>query len=71
MRATWDAWTEWPGLERVEGGVALTFDDGPDPDSTPAVLDALTGRPGGVAGWLGEHGWTSADTDRLRAKLLV
>jgi peptidoglycan/xylan/chitin deacetylase (PgdA/CDA1 family) len=25
------------------GGVALTFDDGPHPDGTPAVLDALAG----------------------------
>jgi peptidoglycan/xylan/chitin deacetylase (PgdA/CDA1 family) len=30
-----------PALERVPAGVALTFDDGPDPDGTPAVLDAL------------------------------
>ena len=33
-----------PALERLEPGaghVALTFDDGPDPDGTPAVLDAL------------------------------
>jgi peptidoglycan/xylan/chitin deacetylase (PgdA/CDA1 family) len=34
-------WTDLPGLERVDSGVALTFDDGPDPDGTPAVLDAL------------------------------
>jgi peptidoglycan/xylan/chitin deacetylase (PgdA/CDA1 family) len=34
-------WAELPGLERVDRGVALTFDDGPDPDATPAVLDAL------------------------------
>ena len=34
-------WAELPGLERVDRGVALTFDDGPDPDDTPAVLDAL------------------------------
>ena len=34
-------WTELPGLERIEHGVAFTFDDGPDPDGTPAVLDAL------------------------------
>jgi peptidoglycan/xylan/chitin deacetylase (PgdA/CDA1 family) len=25
----------------MESGLALTFDDGPDPDATPAVLDAL------------------------------
>ena len=32
-----------PGLAGVgrSGNVALTFDDGPDPDGTPAVLDAL------------------------------
>jgi peptidoglycan/xylan/chitin deacetylase (PgdA/CDA1 family) len=33
-----------PALERVDGAgprVALTFDDGPDPDATPAVLEAL------------------------------
>jgi peptidoglycan/xylan/chitin deacetylase (PgdA/CDA1 family) len=35
-------WREFPALERVPGpGAALTFDDGPDPESTPAVLDAL------------------------------
>jgi peptidoglycan/xylan/chitin deacetylase (PgdA/CDA1 family) len=34
-------WAELPGLERLPDGVALTFDDGPDPDATPAVLDAL------------------------------
>jgi peptidoglycan/xylan/chitin deacetylase (PgdA/CDA1 family) len=31
----------YPGLVRGAAGVALTFDDGPDPDATPAVLDAL------------------------------
>ena len=35
-------WREFPGLERLEEErVALTFDDGPDPEGTPAVLDAL------------------------------
>jgi peptidoglycan/xylan/chitin deacetylase (PgdA/CDA1 family) len=34
-------WAQLPGLERVATGAALTFDDGPDPDATPAVLDAL------------------------------
>jgi peptidoglycan/xylan/chitin deacetylase (PgdA/CDA1 family) len=34
-------WARLPGLERVAAGAALTFDDGPDPDATPAVLDAL------------------------------
>lgn len=34
-------WAELPGLERIEHGVAVTFDDGPDRDGTPEVLDAL------------------------------
>jgi peptidoglycan-N-acetylglucosamine deacetylase len=34
-------WRRFPGRERLEQGLALTFDDGPDPDGTPAVLDAL------------------------------
>lgn len=35
-------WREFAGRERLEEErVALTFDDGPDPDGTPAVLDAL------------------------------
>jgi peptidoglycan-N-acetylglucosamine deacetylase len=37
-------WRELPGLERVPGAgrrAVLTFDDGPDADWTPAVLDAL------------------------------
>lgn len=36
-------WQKHPGIERVAptGKVVLTFDDGPDPDATPAVLDAL------------------------------
>jgi peptidoglycan/xylan/chitin deacetylase (PgdA/CDA1 family) len=36
-------WRQVPGLERVppEAGAALTFDDGPDPEYTPPLLDAL------------------------------
>jgi peptidoglycan/xylan/chitin deacetylase (PgdA/CDA1 family) len=35
-------WRQNPGLEGVEeGAVALTFDDGPDAEGTPEVLDAL------------------------------
>ena len=36
-------WRRHPGIERVAPGgrTILTFDDGPDADSTPAVLDAL------------------------------
>jgi peptidoglycan/xylan/chitin deacetylase (PgdA/CDA1 family) len=44
QRATFERWAEFPGLERLDppaDRVALTFDDGPDPDATPAVLDAL------------------------------
>jgi peptidoglycan/xylan/chitin deacetylase (PgdA/CDA1 family) len=44
LRETFELWQRFPGLEHVEpgrGGAALTFDDGPDPDATPAVLDAL------------------------------
>ena len=44
QRETLARWREFPGLERAPAGgaaVALTFDDGPDPEGTPAVLDAL------------------------------
>jgi len=36
-------WRRVPGLEAIPAGAgaALTFDDGPDPDDTPAVLEAL------------------------------
>ena len=41
---TLERWRRFPGLERLDAGrpeVALTFDDGPDPDCTPRVLDEL------------------------------
>jgi peptidoglycan-N-acetylglucosamine deacetylase len=39
---TLERWQRFPGVERLdEQRVALTFDDGPDPEGTPAVLDAL------------------------------
>jgi peptidoglycan-N-acetylglucosamine deacetylase len=41
---TLERWRAMPALERVDeagGAAALTFDDGPDPDATPAVLEAL------------------------------
>jgi peptidoglycan/xylan/chitin deacetylase (PgdA/CDA1 family) len=42
MLGTAESWREFPALERVPSrGAALTFDDGPDPDATPALLDAL------------------------------
>lgn len=35
-------WRRYPGVEHVAPGLAvLTFDDGPDEDATPDVLDAL------------------------------
>src|SRR3954453_15731348 len=37
-------WADLPALERVDLGVAFTFDDGPDPDGSPEVLDALDER---------------------------
>lgn len=38
IRALPGDWCRWRGQGP---GVALTFDDGPDPESTPALLDAL------------------------------
>jgi protein-tyrosine phosphatase len=43
----------------------------PKPEVMDAVLNALDAREDGIAGWLGEHGWTTSDTERLRAKLLT
>jgi peptidoglycan-N-acetylglucosamine deacetylase len=41
LRETLERWRRFPGRERTRSGVALTFDDGPDPDATPAVLEIL------------------------------
>jgi peptidoglycan/xylan/chitin deacetylase (PgdA/CDA1 family) len=41
---TLERWRRLPALEQLDppgATIALTFDDGPDPDATPAVLDAL------------------------------
>jgi peptidoglycan-N-acetylglucosamine deacetylase len=40
---TLERWRRFPARERADGapGIVLTFDDGPDQDSTPAVLDAV------------------------------
>ncbi|MEO7261194.1 MAG: tyrosine-protein phosphatase [Jatrophihabitantaceae bacterium] len=35
-----------------------------------AVLEAIDTDLGGVLGWLARHGWTDAETERLRRKLL-
>jgi peptidoglycan/xylan/chitin deacetylase (PgdA/CDA1 family) len=36
-------WRRFPGVEQVKPGgrAVLTFDDGPDPEATPGILDAL------------------------------
>ena len=44
QRETEEDWRQFPAVERLPGEsnrVALTFDDGPDEDATPAVLEAL------------------------------
>ena len=44
FRDTEERWRRFPGVERLEPAgerFALTFDDGPDPEATPAVLDVL------------------------------
>jgi peptidoglycan/xylan/chitin deacetylase (PgdA/CDA1 family) len=42
QRAILDGWRDHPGRRRTGGGhAALTFDDGPDPDATPLVLEVL------------------------------
>jgi peptidoglycan-N-acetylglucosamine deacetylase len=40
---TLERWRRFPARERADGaeGIVLTFDDGPDQDSTPTLLDAL------------------------------
>lgn len=56
----------------------LYLRDTSNPDGVPpasadkmlAVLEGIDAEHGGVAGWLAEQGWTDADTQRLRARLL-
>jgi protein-tyrosine phosphatase len=38
-------------------------------DAIAAVIDVVSGVPGGAAGWLAGHGMSPADLGRLRAKL--
>jgi peptidoglycan-N-acetylglucosamine deacetylase len=55
---TLERWRLFPGRERADGaeGIALTFDDGPDQDDTPAVLDALDAAGARATFFLvGEH----------------
>lgn len=51
-------WRRVPGLESVPpaAGAVLSFDDGPDPDGTPAVLEALAASGAGATFFvLGRH----------------
>ncbi len=51
-------WRRVPGLESAPpgAGAVLTFDDGPDPEGTPPVLEALgTAGAGGTFFVLGRH----------------
>lgn len=56
----------------------LYLRDTSNPDGVPpasadkmlAVLEGIDAEHGGVAGWLAGQGWTDADTQRLRARLL-
>ncbi len=41
----------------------------PRPETMARLLAALERDHGGVLGWLANHGWTEADTERLRSKL--
>jgi peptidoglycan-N-acetylglucosamine deacetylase len=42
QRETEEDWRAFPGTERLPGDqIAMSFDDGPDDDATPAVLEAL------------------------------
>jgi len=42
----------------------------PTTDTMRLLLTTLDERYGGALGWLGTQGWTRADTERLRRKLL-
>jgi protein tyrosine/serine phosphatase len=43
----------------------------PTTDTMRLLLGTLDARYGGALGWLATQGWTDADTDRLRTKLLA
>ncbi|HET7397305.1 MAG TPA: tyrosine-protein phosphatase [Intrasporangium sp.] len=65
-------------LERLRGRPAYAANlrdktvaqQSPQADTMRLLLGALDLRFGGVLGWLHGQGWTPADTDRLRDKLL-
>ena len=44
--------------------IYLTFDDGPNPDATPALLDVLAGRRASDPFWAPEPGGTFLDATR-------
>jgi protein-tyrosine phosphatase len=43
----------------------------PQAESMQTFLGYLDAEYGGALGWLSRHGWTDADTDALRARLLA
>lgn len=44
-------------------------DQTPRAESVAAILDAVADGWGDAAGWLRDHGWSTEDVDRLRARL--
>lgn len=64
-------WRQVPGLESVPpaAGAVLTFDDGPDPDCTPAVLAALAAAKAKATFFvLGTHALESPELIRSMAE---
>jgi protein tyrosine/serine phosphatase len=43
----------------------------PQPETMIALLDSLDENDGGPGAWLRAHGWSSADADRLRTRLIA
>src|SRR5436190_1107069 len=59
-------WERYPAVEKLEPGagrIALTFDDGPERDATPAVLDALDVRPVYWSAW--GQDWDTIAAERI------
>jgi peptidoglycan/xylan/chitin deacetylase (PgdA/CDA1 family) len=60
-------WRRVPGLRTIAGGsaVALTFDDGPDPEFTPPLLEALAAA-GASASFFVVGEWIPGNEELLR-----
>ena len=41
----------------------------PRPETMQTILETVQSEFGGATGWLAQQGWTTADIDRLRARL--